>query len=446
MAAAVAAAAFLMAGCTNPGTGTSNPGGGATSGTTSGTTSGATASTWPDQTASLQGVTLTIWAAQTSTTEPASVVSAFEQATGATVNVVTIPDPYEQNVETKIATGDKPDLALWQPTAAQLTGINAATNLLTINDAPWLSSYKPGLKDMAGLLNDQRYAALITSPSVMGVFYNKKVFAANGITALPQNWDELVTDAKTLKAAGVTPFFEAGGDKWPTQFWVQTQLAEAAQSGLWDRINSGQEKFTDPTILGAIQEYQDLINQGMFNSNIASATFADQATALLNGTAAMAVNINALVAQMQTTADTATLNDTIGFFPISKSGTIATSVPDQTNGLVAFNTGNATQENAARQFMSFWMGQGYSGFVNAMNTVSLQTNVPDASGVPQVTLDLSSALANSVGSMQSLAVVNTDLYIYLANMIAGTMTPQQAAQASQDQFDQTAKAAGVPGF
>jgi len=74
----------------------------ASPGTSSSSSTGA--SEWPSQTASLKGVTLTLWAAQTTTAEAKTVISGFEKATGATVKVVTIPDPYEQNVETKIAT------------------------------------------------------------------------------------------------------------------------------------------------------------------------------------------------------------------------------------------------------------------------------------------------------------------------------------------------------
>jgi raffinose/stachyose/melibiose transport system substrate-binding protein len=48
--------------------------------------------------------------------------------------------------------------------------------------------------------------------------------------------------------------------------------------------------------------------------------------------------------------------------------------------------------------------------------------------------------------MQALAVANPDLYIYLADMIQGTTTPQQVASQTQAQFDQLARAQGVPGF
>jgi raffinose/stachyose/melibiose transport system substrate-binding protein len=430
-AVAATAAALLLSGCSDPG----SSGGGGESG-----------AGWPEQTAKLDGVELTIWAAQNSTKTPDSVISAFQEATGASVKVVTIPDPYEQGIQTKVANGDKPDLAFWQPTASMLTALNATQNLQTIDDAPWLNSYAPALKDITGILDGHRYATLITTPAVEGVYYNKQVFDDHGVTDLPKNFDEMVELGRTLKADGVVPFYEMAADRWATQWWVQVQLADAAKDGLWDRVNANEEKFTDPTILGAIETYESLIDEGLFNGNITSATFEDQADALLAGDAAMVIQVNSFFGQLQAKADTAALDDTIGFFPISPSGNVGTSIPDQSNALVAFTTGDAKREAAARQLLSFWMGQGYPAFVQAMNTISLETDVPNADGVPQALLDVHASLSDSVGSMQSLAAANPDLYINLADMIAGTMTPQQVAEATQEQFAQLAKAAGVEGF
>ncbi|SDT27584.1 ABC transporter substrate-binding protein [Actinoplanes derwentensis] len=406
----------------------------------SGTGTGAV--TWADPVAELDGVKLTIWAAQNSNTVPKAVVAGFQQATGATVEIVTVPDPYEQSVQTKVATGDKPDLAFWQPTASMLTAINAKSNLQPLTGAPWLSSLDPALKDITGLLDDTRYAALITSPAVEGVYYNKEVFAAQGITATPKNFDEMVTVARTLKTKGVTPFYEMGADRWATQWWVQVQLADAAKAGLWDRINSGQAKFTDPDVVKTIATYDSLIKEGLFNSDIKTAKFEDQGTALLDGKAAMAVQVNSFFGQLQAKSDTATLNTKIGFFPISPSGNVGTFIPDQSNALVAFKTGDTKREAAARQLLAYWMGPGYQGFVTDRNTISLQPAVASPAGVPQALLDVHASLPTAVGSMQALAVANPDLYINLADMIAGTMTPEQVAKATQDQFEQLAKAAG----
>lgn len=432
-AAGVAAIGMLVAGC-------SDPGGGEPGNATTG------AGAWPAQSANLSGTTLTIWAAQNSNTIPAQVVTAFEKATGAQIKVVTIPDPYEQGVQTKVATGDKPDLAFWQPTSSMLTALNAKTNLQPLTGAPWLTAFQPKLRDITGILGGTRYAALVTSPAVEGVYYNKEVFAKAGITKTPASWTEFLQVARKLKAAGQVPFFEMGGDRWATQWWVQVQLADAARHGLWDRVNANKEKFTDPTILGAIKGYKALIDEGLFNSDIATATFADQGNALLSGKAAMVVQVNSFFGELQATAKTPELDQKIGFFPISPTGNVGTVIPDQSNALVAFKTGDAKREAAARQFLSFWLGSDYATFVADRQTISLKTDVPSPAGVPQALIDVHASLTNSVGSMQALAVANPDLYLYLADMIQGTTTPEKVAQETQDQFAQLASAQGVKGF
>lgn len=430
IAAIAAAAALALTGCSDPGSGGGSAG----------------SASWPAQNTKLDGVNLTIWAAQNSNKTADSVISGFEKLTGAKVKVVTIPDPYEQGVQTKVATGDKPDLAFWQPTASELTALNATQNLQSLDGAPWVKNYTGNLADMTGKLGDTRYAALVTTPAVIGVYYNKEVFAANGITTTPKNWDEFIQLAQQLKAKGVDPFYEMGGDKWATQWWVQAQLADAAKNGLWDKVNKNQEKFTDPTIQGAIDNYQKLIQQGLFNSDIKTATFVDQGTALLGGKAAMAMQVNSFFGELQATSNTADLNKKIGFFPISPTGNVGTYIPDQSNALVAFKSGDSKREAAARQFLSYWLGDGYKDFVKAQSTVSLIKGVDTPSDVPQALKDVAASLDSSVGSMQALAVANPDLYLNLADMIQGTKTPVQVAQTTQDQFAQLAKAQGVKGF
>lgn len=433
LGAFAASVALLTTGCSDPGNGGSTA-----------TTVAVTA--WPAQDTTLAGTTLTLWTAQTSSKLPAAVISAFEAKTGAKVNLVTIPDPYENGIQTKVATGDKPDLALWQPTASQLSVLNAKQNLQPLDNAPWIDSLKPQYRDLTGILDKTRYAALISTPSVIGVYYNKQVLKDSGITTLPKNFSELLADADKVKAAGKTPFFDIGGDKWGTQWFVDVQLGEAAKAGLWDRVNQRQEKFTDPTILGAIQTYQDLIKKGMFNSNIKTATFDEQTTAMLDGSTGMTVQLDSLYTAMLQQVGKDKLDSTVGFFPISQDGTIATYNPDQSNGLVAFNTGDQKRMAAAKQFMAFWMGEGYSAFVNDYKTISIETAVQDPAGLPELATTTSSALSDAVGTFQAQAVANPDLYLNLADMIQGSTTPQQVAEKTQSQFDQLAAAAGVAGF
>jgi raffinose/stachyose/melibiose transport system substrate-binding protein len=362
------------------------------------------------------------------------------------VKVTTIPDPYEQGVQTKVATGDKPDLAFWQPTDSELNELNPATNLQSLDGAPWAKQYTGNLATLAGLKGKTRYAALVTAPAVEGVYYNKQAFAKAGITSTPKNFAEMIADAKILKAKGTTPFYDIGKDQWATQYWIGVQTADAAKKGLWARVSQNKEKFTDPTILGAIKNYDGLIKQGLFNSDIKSGTFVDQGQALLSGKAAMAVQVNALFNEMQASASAKELNQKIGFFPISPSGNVGTYIPDETNALVAFKSGDTAREAAARQFLAYWMGAGYPDFVKSQSTVSIEKGVSTPADVPQALRDVAASLPDAAGSMQALAVANPDLYINLADMIQGTKTPEQVAQTTQAQFAQLATAQGAKGF
>ena len=160
----------------------------------------------------------------------------------------------------------------------------------------------------------------------------------------------------------------------------------------------------------------------------------------------MVMQVNSYFGQLQSLAKTDELDQKIGFFPISTDGNVGTFIPDQSNALVAFKTGDAKREAAARQLLSFWLGDGYADFVNAQNTVSLQTerrDPGDRARRPEVGRRLAQ---DSVGSMQVSAVANPDLYLRLGDMIQGTLTPEQVGQQTQDQFAQLAAAQGVPGF
>ncbi|MDC4232445.1 ABC transporter substrate-binding protein [Actinomyces sp. B33] len=407
---------------------------------------------WPAATTRIEGTTLTLWAAQTSNKIPLKVIEDFEKATGATVEVVTVPDNYESNVQTKIATGDRPDLLFWQPVPSTLAGFVAQDLLQDLDGAPWVGDYADGIADAGGSYNGTRYAALISSPDVEGVYYNKKVFEAAGIASIPGNWDEFIEAAETIKAASVpgveSPLFEMAGSQWGTQWAVNVQLAEAAKDGLWDRINANEDAFTGPDVLGAIEEYKAMFDRGLYNADAGSAKDTEQSAALWEGRTGMIIQTNGTFNAIAALAgnDKASLDETIGFFPISKKGAIGTSIPQQTGGVVAFKSGDAGREAAARQFLSFWMSDGYEAFVKDQNIVSVLTSVETPDTVPQALLDSAASLKNAVGSMQSQAIANPDLYLNLANMVNGTVTPEEAARATQDQFAEIAKAQGAAGF
>jgi len=435
--AAVAAASMALAACSDPSAST-----GATAGP-----SGSSATQWAASTADLKSVELSIWTAQSTAKVPTDVIAAFEKATGAKVTNVTVPDAYESNVQTRLATGDKPDLMFWQTTESMLKVIQAQTALQPLDGAPWADKIDPSAQKL-GVMAGVHYAAPIKAANVMGVYYNKADFAKAGITETPKGWDGLMAAAQKLKAVGVaSPFYEAAADKWPTQWGAQILLADVTAGGFYDRLNANKDTFANPDVVKQLTAYQSIFTGGLGNANVRTATFADQADALMSGDAGMEFQIGALVGQIAASHKLAEIDKTIGFFPISPSGNVGTTISDQSNTVVAFKTGDTTKEAASRQFLRFWLQDYYPTFIAAQGYVSIQPAVASPDGIPQATRDASpTAVAKTVPSMQDAAIVNPDLYLNLTDMLYGTKTPEQVAEATQSQFVQIAKAQGAAGF
>ncbi len=401
---------------------------------------------WPATSTKLDGVNITIWTAQSTSTVPTAVITAFEAKTGAKVTNVTVPDQYETNVQTKIATGDKPDLMLWQATGSELAAIKASTDLQRLDGAPWIKLLnKPS--QQIGVVDGIHYAAPIKAPSVIGVYYNKKDFAKAGITIPPVGYDGLLAAAKKLKAAGIpSPVYEAAADRWPTQWCVQTQLADLAKSGFWDRLNKNKDSFENPAVIKAITDCKNLYQQ-YGNANINTAKFVDQGDALMSGDAGMVIQVNALMDEVSANHTLKQVDDTVGFFPISPQGNTGTVITEQTNTVVAFKTGDATREAATRQFLEFWLQDYYSQFITKQGYVSLETTVPSPDTIAEASkANVANAVKTVVGSMQNDAIVNPDLYLNMVDLYAGKKTPEQVAQVTQAQFVQVAKALGAGGF
>ncbi|MFE7901970.1 ABC transporter substrate-binding protein [Streptomyces sp. NPDC057424] len=401
-----------------------------------------------DPTARLDGVKLTMWTAQNTVDAPEQVIDAFEKATGAEVDTQAIPDLYEQNVPTKLASGDRPDLMFWQPSISTLPFVQPQQNLLTLDREPWVSRLGDTEKSL-GVIDGKRYAAIVTSPAMLGVYYNKDVFRQAGIDEkdFPTSYDELL--ALGHKVAGTTDaaaFYEAGGDKWPLQWQMQLQLTDLGPQW-WADLNANKKKWTDPVVVGAIKKYKEkLLDAGLAQKNYRTGTFTGQADALWKGEAGMVLNVTSFQSQLQATYSTAEIDRKIGWFPVANSSATGLYSPDQTNGVVAFKTGDDKRQDAARQFLAFWLGPDYPDYIKTMKIPSVQPSVPTPGGLPETSRAQIAALPKAIGVFQAKAIVAPDTHLYLADMIFGKKSPQQVAQAIQDQFAQVAEAQGASGF
>lgn len=119
------------------------------------------------------------------------------------------------------------------------------------------------------------------------LWYNKTVFADNGIEKAPETWDEFIATAETLKAAGITPL--ALGDNGP---WAAAHLFEDILAGVlgaegYNGLWNGATSWDDAKVTEALNTFRTVLS---YVNEDHSALSWDQANQyVIDGKAAMTI-------------------------------------------------------------------------------------------------------------------------------------------------------------
>jgi raffinose/stachyose/melibiose transport system substrate-binding protein len=133
------------------------------------------------------------------------------------------------------------------------------------------------------------YGSFIVLPyqfNIEGIWYNKKVFADNGL-AVPTTWDEMVTSADKLKAAGLTAFSASGEQGWPITRLISGYLYRELGPDAMQKVDEGTAKLTDPEYVKAAQAVADLGAAGYFGEGVGSIDYDTSVSQFLTGEAGM---------------------------------------------------------------------------------------------------------------------------------------------------------------
>jgi len=122
--------------------------------------------------------------------------------------------------------------------------------------------------------------------NIEGIFYNKKLFADNGI-AVPGTWDELVSAAAKLEAEGIQPFSASGQQGWPITRLVSTYLYRSLGPDALQKVADGKAKLTDPEYVKAAEEIAALGKKGYFGKGVGSIDYDTAMNQFLSGKAGM---------------------------------------------------------------------------------------------------------------------------------------------------------------
>ena len=203
----------------------------------------------------------------------------------------------EELLRAKFATGDLPDL-LQSYGAKWLNNVAGVLNQMQVLENVDMSEYDQSMLEQGGYIWDGKlYGIPVDSTSLVGVFYNKTVFANAGIEKAPTTWDEFLAVCDKIKASGVTPLYYAGADTWTLQCFTHFGFnQDVVDSGLsyrefWNEMNTNKRHYSDAkNFADAIKKSKDMIGLGYVNETYLSDTYDMAQTALAEGTAGMHVN------------------------------------------------------------------------------------------------------------------------------------------------------------
>lgn len=123
-------------------------------------------------------------------------------------------------------------------------------------------------------------------PSTFIVMYNKAIFDAAGITAIPKTWDEFMAACEKIKASGKIPM--TVDDAYMAAFFGymmdRTVGAEATVAA------AAAMKFDEPGVLETAKVIEDMVKKGYIDPKAAGNVWPAGQTDIANGSVAMYLN------------------------------------------------------------------------------------------------------------------------------------------------------------
>ncbi|HEY9329162.1 MAG TPA: extracellular solute-binding protein [Streptomyces sp.] len=406
-----------------------------------------------DKKATVQAGELTVW---TNSADPESIRNVYKRfgdKYGVKMNIVEIAaDGFENQVQTKWAGGDRPDILEYHATSA-FWALNPARNMLDLSNMPYVA--KSGdLYQHVGAYREKVYAAVTQSPGLFGIFYNKKVLNKAGLQA-PKTYDDLshICSVLKVKAPGVNPLWESGGSQWPTQILGGIlYLSSAQKRDDWGQRVMDKRAALDergsPFVAGA-SAYERLRKDGCFNKDATTATFEASARSVADGSSAMvALGSDLSPFNQEFGDDTQKTDATIGFAAVSADGPVATWAPNVSGTWYVPRSGDEKRQSTALSFIKYATGEGYQQYVDESKTAPLLAGFKDPAEVQQLQQQITEAYKTdaALAFNTNLVGFSSQFPAYTTGILSGQESPEAVARKAQTAFEQGATSAGLPGW
>jgi ABC-type glycerol-3-phosphate transport system substrate-binding protein len=210
----------------------------------------------------------------------ATALAPFEKSTGVKVIVRNVGSSGPTLIEAAVAGGKPPDIAA-VPTPGSFDLLASGKRLTPLK--PILGSEVKNFSagwSAAASYKGKLYGVWLDSSSKNTVFYNPAVFTAAGITSTPTTFEQFITDAATIKAAGYTPISYCSGTAgagWSATDLFQNLFVKANGAAAYNNLVSGKLSWTSSEVTQAFADYSSLLGTNGANvGGISNALGTDQ--------------------------------------------------------------------------------------------------------------------------------------------------------------------------
>ncbi len=219
-----------------------------------------------------------------------SIAGRFAEETGYTMKDSPVGhEDFKTDILVRAAGQSLPDVfSYWAGARVQFV---VDSNSLTPIDDMWAREgmddvIAKALADSATLYNGNRYL-VPAGYHYAGMFYNKEVMDAAGITEFPTDWEGFVGLCEDLIGKGIAPIALGSKNRWPAQFWFDYLILRTAGPDYRADLMSGSASYDDPEVVNAMAMWSDLIDRGCFVPNANADSWTDASDRVSRGEAAM---------------------------------------------------------------------------------------------------------------------------------------------------------------
>ena len=291
----------------------------------------------------------------------------------------------------------------------------------------WADFYSAGATGLCTL--GGQLAGLPTSYNVLGVYYNKQIFADLGLE-VPTTFEEFEALLPTIKEAGIFPMETGGLYGWHTMRWLELIIEHYAGQELHDELQAFTTSWDCEAVTQAFTKYKEWCDAGYFPDGFLT---ADPNNTIMN----MGMGISAMCLEGQWYDGIILQNE----HDIANYGSFAFPSVDSNRmsafaEMVQFNK-NLTEEElaAAVKFVEFYHSDEivdeYAMYYNLPLPINGKTAPAEQANVMEM-INTSNANGTFTITDQAMPTEVADVLFSCQDAVAlGEMAPEEAGPAIQ---------------